>query len=186
LTHFARSWSPWAALISPVNYVADPRQWLFLLRTPESWRALYPVPLAQPPEEAVRLDAPRVPARERAPLRHRPSPGGARMRLALFDDQRLGVVVAGGLVDVTGALPWPHDPDPVTAGWWRRLCRDLSRARPALERAAADGTVVPLDRVRLRAPVLNPSKVIAAASNYAAHVEEMHGVQQRTLGRVEP
>jgi 3-(3-hydroxy-phenyl)propionate hydroxylase len=39
--------------LADVNYVADPRQWLFLLRTPESWRALYPVPLAQPPEEAV-------------------------------------------------------------------------------------------------------------------------------------
>nr|WP_275585703.1 fumarylacetoacetate hydrolase family protein [Geodermatophilus sabuli] len=37
----------------------------------------------------------------------------------------------------------------------------------------------------MRAPVLGPSKVIAAASNYGDHVAEMHGVQQRTLGRVE-
>ena len=30
------------------------------------------------------------------------------------------------------------------------------------------------------------SQVIAAASNYADHVAEMHGVQERTLGAVEP
>jgi 2-keto-4-pentenoate hydratase/2-oxohepta-3-ene-1,7-dioic acid hydratase in catechol pathway len=106
------------------------------------------------------------------------------MKLALFDDYRLGLVVDGGLIDVTGALPWPHDPDPLTAGWWRRLCRDLAAVRPALLDAAG-GEVIPLEAVRLRAPVLGPSKVIAAASNYAAHVEEMHGVQERTLGRVE-
>ena len=106
------------------------------------------------------------------------------MKLALFDDHRLGLVVDGGLVDVTGALPWPHDPDPLTAGWWRRLCRDLAAVRPALLDAAG-GEVIPVEAVRLRAPVLGPSKVIATASNYAAHVEEMHGVQERTLGRVE-
>lgn len=113
------------------------------------------------------------------------------MKLALFDDRRLGVVVGGdddstaGVVDVTDALPWPHDPDPLTAGWWRRLCRDFDQIRDALHDASAAGSPVPLEEVRLLAPALNPSKLVAAASNYAAHVEEMHGVQQRTLGRVE-
>jgi 2-keto-4-pentenoate hydratase/2-oxohepta-3-ene-1,7-dioic acid hydratase in catechol pathway len=113
------------------------------------------------------------------------------MKLALFDDHRLGVVVGcdghgtPGVVDVTDALPWPHDPDPLTAGWWRRLCRDFEAVRDGLRDAAAAGTAVPLDEVALLAPALNPSKIVAAASNYAAHVEEMHGVQQRTLGRVE-
>jgi 2-keto-4-pentenoate hydratase/2-oxohepta-3-ene-1,7-dioic acid hydratase in catechol pathway len=109
------------------------------------------------------------------------------MKLALFDDYRLGVVVVvdGGLVDASAVLPWPHDPDPLTAGWWRRLCRDFAEARPRLRQAVSDGAVIPLERVRLRAPVLNPSKIIAAASNYGAHVEEMHQVQERTLGHVE-
>jgi 2-keto-4-pentenoate hydratase/2-oxohepta-3-ene-1,7-dioic acid hydratase in catechol pathway len=39
--------------------------------------------------------------------------------------------------------------------------------------------------VRLRAPAVNPSKIVAAASNYADHVAEMHDVQRRTLGKVE-
>ncbi|MTV27496.1 fumarylacetoacetate hydrolase family protein [Nitriliruptoraceae bacterium ZYF776] len=107
------------------------------------------------------------------------------MRLALFDDHRLGAVRDDGVVDLTDHLPWPHDPDPVTAGWWRALARDFDELRPQLEKVAADAPAVPLDRVRLRAPALNPSKIVAAASNYAAHVEEMHGVQERTLGGVE-
>jgi 2-keto-4-pentenoate hydratase/2-oxohepta-3-ene-1,7-dioic acid hydratase in catechol pathway len=106
------------------------------------------------------------------------------VRLALFDDYRLGVVAGEQIVDVTGALP-AHDADPVSAGWWRALCRDFADLRPGLEAATAAGTPVPLSAVRLRAPALNPSKVIACASNYREHVEEMHSVQQRTLGHVE-
>ncbi|GAA1877724.1 fumarylacetoacetate hydrolase family protein [Asanoa iriomotensis] len=104
------------------------------------------------------------------------------MRLAIFDDYRLGAVTDAGVVDVTGALPWAADPDPLTAGWWRRLCRDFDAVHDDLRQAAAEGE--PRD-VTLRAPVLNPSKIVACASNYAAHVQEMHDVQQRTLGRVE-
>jgi 2-keto-4-pentenoate hydratase/2-oxohepta-3-ene-1,7-dioic acid hydratase in catechol pathway len=109
------------------------------------------------------------------------------VKLALFDDNRLGVVSAddGTIVDVTDALPWPHDPDPLTAGWWRALCRDFGGLAPALAEAARAGDPRPVEEAVLRAPVLGPSKVLAAASNYGEHVAEMHGVQERTLGRVE-
>jgi 2-keto-4-pentenoate hydratase/2-oxohepta-3-ene-1,7-dioic acid hydratase in catechol pathway len=106
------------------------------------------------------------------------------VKLAVFDEFRLGVVTGEELVDVTDALPG-HDADPVSAGWWRALCRDFLSLRPELEAAAKAGSAVPLERVRLRAPVLNPSKVLACASNYREHVEEMHDVQRRTLGHVE-
>jgi 2-keto-4-pentenoate hydratase/2-oxohepta-3-ene-1,7-dioic acid hydratase in catechol pathway len=107
------------------------------------------------------------------------------VKLALFDDHRLGVVTGDGIVDVTEALPWPHDSDPLTAGWWRRLCREFDAVRPGLEEATARGAARAAEEVRLLAPALNPSKIVACASNYAAHVEEMHGVQERTLGGVE-
>ena len=111
------------------------------------------------------------------------------MKLALFDDNRLGVVTSTSdgdmLVDVTDALPWPHDADQLTAGWWRALCRDFEQLAPTLAAAAAEGSPRPVAAVALRAPALAPTKVIAAASNYGEHVAEMHGVQQRTLGRVE-
>jgi 2-polyprenyl-6-methoxyphenol hydroxylase-like FAD-dependent oxidoreductase len=35
-----------------VNYVSDPEEWLFILRTPESWRVVWPVPPGMSPEEA--------------------------------------------------------------------------------------------------------------------------------------
>lgn len=119
------------------------------------------------------------------------------MKLALFDTAdsvaRLGIVESpegatgdAVVVDVTAALPWPHDPDPLTAGWWRALCRDFETLRPRLHDAVAAGPNLPLDSVTLRAPVLGPTKIVAAASNYGAHVAEMHDVQQRTLGRIEP
>jgi 2-keto-4-pentenoate hydratase/2-oxohepta-3-ene-1,7-dioic acid hydratase in catechol pathway len=110
------------------------------------------------------------------------------VRLAVLEGLRLGVLTGDEVADVTGALPWPHDPDPLTAGWWRRLCRDFELVRPALAAAAADPASprIPLDEARLLAPAVNPSKIVAAASNYAAHVAEMHEVQERTLGAVEP
>ncbi|MFB7271090.1 fumarylacetoacetate hydrolase family protein [Streptomyces sp. NPDC056244] len=107
------------------------------------------------------------------------------MRLAIFDDRRLGVVTGDQVVDVTAVLPWPHEPDPLLAGWWRGLCRDFAVLAPALEEAAANGRGMPLESVRLAAPVLGPTKIIASASNYQAHVDEMHTVQRRTLGQVE-
>jgi 2-keto-4-pentenoate hydratase/2-oxohepta-3-ene-1,7-dioic acid hydratase in catechol pathway len=107
------------------------------------------------------------------------------MKLALFDSYRLGVVIDDEfVVDVTAALP-EHSADRITAGWWRGLCRDFAELRPAIETSTAEGARIPLADVTLRAPALNPSKVIAAASNYHAHVEEMHDVQRRTLGKVD-
>lgn len=42
--------------IADVNYIADPEEWLFLLRTRESWRAVYPVPAEQSREQATDLE----------------------------------------------------------------------------------------------------------------------------------
>jgi 3-(3-hydroxy-phenyl)propionate hydroxylase len=42
--------------IAEVNYIADPEEWLFILRTPESWRVLWPVPAEVSAEEATRQE----------------------------------------------------------------------------------------------------------------------------------
>lgn len=39
--------------IADVNYIADPQEWLFVLRTPESWRVVYPLPAGQSREAAI-------------------------------------------------------------------------------------------------------------------------------------
>ena len=93
------------------------------------------------------------------------------MKLALFNDYRLGVVRGDSIVDVTSALPqWDNG---YMANFWLRLCRDFETLRPRLEEASQSGQATPVSQVRLRAPVLNPSKILAAASNYGAHREEM-------------
>lgn len=54
--------------IAEVNYVADPREWLFILRTPESWRVLWPVPEGTSVEEATTEEAMQAQLQSVAPL----------------------------------------------------------------------------------------------------------------------
>jgi 2-keto-4-pentenoate hydratase/2-oxohepta-3-ene-1,7-dioic acid hydratase in catechol pathway len=107
------------------------------------------------------------------------------MKLALYDGNRPGVVVDDdrSIVDLSPVID-ADDRDPLTAGWWRALCRDWQKYAEPIAALADGGERIPLELVRLDPPALAPSKVIAAASNYRAHVDEMHGVQERTLGTV--
>lgn len=89
----------------------------------------------------------------------------------------------GVIADVTSAVPG-HTADPFGAGWWVRMCRELETLRAGLTGVARDSTV-PLRDARLRPAALNPSKIIACASNYSAHVGEMMAVQERVAGGME-
>ncbi|TPG59837.1 FAA hydrolase family protein [Roseomonas nepalensis] len=98
------------------------------------------------------------------------------MRLCLFDDDRLGLVrrdpVAGDLVhDASAALealparryPFPrHD----------LLVAALPALRAPILAAADAQPGRPLASVRLRPPVANPGKIVAAPVNYRKHLEE--------------
>jgi len=96
------------------------------------------------------------------------------MKLARFDEGRLGVVVgedAAEIVDVTEVLgvdpaEWP----PVGPN---RLIRDFAEHAEALAQAAASGFRIPLASVILRTPVPAASKVIAYPVNYHDHGREM-------------
>lgn len=101
------------------------------------------------------------------------------VKLCLFNDRRVGVVTAAdSLVDVTSAVPgWSGDP---LSDFFVRLCRDFDALRPTLEAEVEAGPEVRLADVRLDAPVLNPSKIVAAAMNYAAHRSEMEGRGDRS------
>ena len=50
----------------------------------------------------------------------------------------------------------------------------LETARAATERALSAGQTLPLDAVKLMAPILNPSKIIAIGLNYMDHCREQH------------
>jgi len=92
------------------------------------------------------------------------------MRLAWYNDNRLGVVRGERVHDVSNVLgtldiAYPYPPgDPLIA--------NLGQLRPQLESAAdaTDGTAVA--EAVFRSPVANPSKVIGTPANYMKHVEE--------------
>ena len=90
------------------------------------------------------------------------------MRLCFFDEHRLGLVRRDRVHDVTGVLerlpparyPFPAHDALVAA--LPEIGRDL---QPRDEG-------VPLSSVRLRPPVLNPGKIVAAPVNYRKHLQE--------------
>ena len=101
------------------------------------------------------------------------------MRLVVYDDNKVGVVKDGQVVDVSdlvgaGTDDWP--PMAVT-----RLIAGFGALRPRLEEALRSRSGAPLERVRLRAPVPFPSKVIAAPANYRRPIQEMSRPEMRDV-----
>ena len=93
------------------------------------------------------------------------------MRLVIFDDLRMGVLTDGQVYDVSDVVGARADEWPPV--FWVRAVANFGRLRPKIEAAVARGKGRPLETVRLRAPVLFPSKVIAAPVNYRLHMQEM-------------
>jgi 2-keto-4-pentenoate hydratase/2-oxohepta-3-ene-1,7-dioic acid hydratase in catechol pathway len=92
------------------------------------------------------------------------------MKLARFDDDRIGIVRDDAIIDVTGVVDArPRDWPPVAMV---RLIANFPRYRAKLE-AAANGQGKPLASVRLLTPIPWPNKVIAYPVNYHEHGTEM-------------
>jgi 2-keto-4-pentenoate hydratase/2-oxohepta-3-ene-1,7-dioic acid hydratase in catechol pathway len=94
------------------------------------------------------------------------------MKLARYDDDRLGVVRGELVHDVTAAqteirasAPYAMKGDAVIAA--------LAQWRARIEEMAAKAPGRPVSSVRLLSPVARPSKLVAAPTNYKAHIEEM-------------
>ena len=94
------------------------------------------------------------------------------MRLCRYDDDRLGVVRGDMVHDVTAAqteiratAPYAMKGDAVIAA--------LPAWRSRLEEMAAKAPGKPVSQVKLLSPVARPSKLVAAPTNYKAHIEEM-------------
>ena len=86
------------------------------------------------------------------------------MKLAMFNDFRLGVLKGDAVVDVTPVVQKiPHTgPGDLMNG----LIARFAEYRGALERAAADGRGVPVAEVKLRPPLPKPVNVDCMAVNY--------------------
>ncbi len=93
------------------------------------------------------------------------------MKVARFDNGKIGLLTDAGLVDVSdiagaGDGSWP-DVAPL------RFIRDFEALRPQLEAALESRAAIDPSSVRLETPVPWPNKVIAYPVNYHAHGKEM-------------
>jgi 2-keto-4-pentenoate hydratase/2-oxohepta-3-ene-1,7-dioic acid hydratase in catechol pathway len=99
------------------------------------------------------------------------------MRICRFGDDRLGVVKNGLVHDISAlqtevraAAPYAMKGDAVI--------KALPEWRERFLAEAAKVPGIPLSSVELIAPITRPSKVMAAPTNYAAHIAEMAPARQ--------
>ncbi|MEC7488534.1 MAG: fumarylacetoacetate hydrolase family protein [Pseudomonadota bacterium] len=93
------------------------------------------------------------------------------MKICRYNDDRLGIVDGGEVVDVTKALEvipvtgWPAPMGDALIANLEAVCSRAAELAPSGERHA-------LSSLTLKSPVANPTKVIGAPVNYYAHLEE--------------
>ena len=86
------------------------------------------------------------------------------MKLAFFDDFKLGVIGDGTVVDVSDAVSGIRHTSPQDL--INRVIENFDDFRGALQQAADSGSGVPLEHVRLLPPLPKPGNVVAMAVNY--------------------
>ena len=105
------------------------------------------------------------------------------MRLVCFNGGRLGVVRDNVVVDVGDAAGAARDEWPPVQ--MLRLIARFGALRAELDEAARVRDGVPLEEVRLEAPLVFPGKIVAAPLNYRRHIEEMRPLVSRELHAIE-
>ncbi len=103
------------------------------------------------------------------------------MKIAVFDDYRVGLVEDDQIYDVTSAIPdasgtWP----PV---FMNRVIANWKAIVPRLREARRDAPALPLASVRLLPPNPCPVHVLAAPANYRKHIAEMGAMAVTKKGR---
>ena len=93
------------------------------------------------------------------------------MKLVSYDDFQIGVLRDDGIVSVTSVLP--DVPGPLRCYRMNLFIEDWDSLKPQVEALAKSGSALPVDSVKLIAPVPAPRKVYAAPANYHAHRAEM-------------
>jgi 2-keto-4-pentenoate hydratase/2-oxohepta-3-ene-1,7-dioic acid hydratase in catechol pathway len=88
------------------------------------------------------------------------------MRIARFDDNRVGIVRDDGIHDVTSAL------DALPSHRYPFPREDVLVANLPLLKNAKSARIVPVEKAKLLSPVANPGKIMAAPVNYTKHLEE--------------
>lgn len=101
------------------------------------------------------------------------------MKLAVYDEYRIGVIDGNTIRDITGTLPaerglWPEQ----RMNW---VIRNFDAVEPALREP--QGVPIPVGSVTLRAASPAPAQIFALPANYAAHHGEIGARSVTTGGR---
>jgi 2-keto-4-pentenoate hydratase/2-oxohepta-3-ene-1,7-dioic acid hydratase in catechol pathway len=78
-----------------------------------------------------------------------------------------GLLTDRGVVSLAGIVERGYTPQLTM----QNLIDGFERLRPRLEQLAAEGEAMPLDRVRLRAPLPRPGKILCCIANYWEHAQ---------------
>ena len=90
------------------------------------------------------------------------------MKLALFDDYRVGLLKDTSVVDVNDAVRGVAGSSPQAT--MEGVISNFDALRPELERQLRSGKEVPLAAVRLRAPLPRPGKILCMGGNFQEFV----------------
>lgn len=93
------------------------------------------------------------------------------MKLALFNDFKLGIVQEEHVYDVSAVVNWDQNRPQESL---EKLMADFDELKGKIEQALSTAPSFAVADVRLRPPVPRPSKVIAAPVNYYLHQDEMN------------
>lgn len=94
------------------------------------------------------------------------------MKLVLFQTSPTGEIVPGvltdrGVVDISAAVQKSYTPQLTMQG----IIDGFDKLRAALEKLAKDAPATAIDKVRLRAPLPRPGKILACIANYWEHAQ---------------
>jgi len=97
---------------------------------------------------------------------------GVQLKLVLFQNEGKGETIPGlmtdrGIVSIEAAVKKNYTPQLTMQG----IIDDFDALRPSLEKLAKDGAAVPLEKVRLRAPLPRPGKFLCCIANYWEHAQ---------------
>lgn len=98
------------------------------------------------------------------------------MKICWYNQQQLGLVVDGRVLDVSAALDaLPRAAYPAVPG--DLLVAHLDTVRAEIARLAPGAASIPVAEARFLSPVANPGKIIGVPVNYADHVAEANADQ---------
>jgi 2-keto-4-pentenoate hydratase/2-oxohepta-3-ene-1,7-dioic acid hydratase in catechol pathway len=93
------------------------------------------------------------------------------MKIALFNENRLGVVNGEFVIDISEVASWNQNKAQESLV---RFMANFDELSAKIAAHIGQGTAYSLSEIILRAPVPNPSKIVAAPINYLLHRDEMN------------